>query len=239
MCPAGYTTAYKGVWDQAGAGACTCPNSMCAITQQPSCTTGTVQLLYGDMGMCTQVFTIPGQGCFGLTGFGSVQQLSPLPLTPGQCSGQPKADQGMVMQTQVQTCTVPDSSYAAVCAGNVVPGMFQACLFAPGDVPCPSGSPFSKRTVIADSVTLSCSACTSCTVGGMCQNPELDTYSDGSCGNNKMIQAIPADGRCDAANQASQVASVQYSATVAGVTCTASGTTAQLQATNPQTICCR
>lgn len=236
-CPAGYPAAYQGVANaQAGSGACTCS---CTITTQPNCTTGNVTWSWGTQppscpnpspynsnGMCQPIFGNPM--------LGSAQDVQPIPFSGGVCSGQAVGDTSKVQQTPAHTCTVPDANAAAVCAGSV-PGGFAACIIAPGDVQCPSGSPFSTRTVIADSETLVCSDCASCMVTGSCKNPVLNVYSDAQCMN--VVAAIPADGTCTS-EQSKAVGSYWYQATVMAQ-CAASGTSASLQAHNPQTLCCR
>jgi hypothetical protein len=236
-CPAGYPGAYQGVANpQAQTGACTCS---CTITKQPTCTVGNLSWTYGNQApACPSASNMYSTGnCTALLGspqLGTAQQVQPIPLTGGTCAGQAVGDTSMVQQTQVQTCSVPDANAASVCSGTV-PSGFSACVIAPGDVPCPSGSPFSNRTVIADSEMLVCSGCSACSVTGTCQDPILAVYSDGQCKN--VVATITADGQCTD-HQGGMVSSWWYQAQV-DAQCSASGTNASFQPTNPQTLCCR
>jgi hypothetical protein len=238
-CPAGYTDAYKGLANpQAMPGACTCS---CNITTQPTCSVGDITWNYGMTApMCPGASPMYSNGkctlILGSPALGTAQQVQPLPLSGGVCSGQAVGSPSMVQETQVQTCSVPAANEASVCAGTAPMG-FSACIIAPGDVQCPSGSPFSKRTLVADSEMLVCSACGICNVTGMCQNPTLTIYSDGFC--QTKVATIPANGMCVGAPMNATAGGFWYQAQVQGAQCSASGTSASFQPTNPQTLCCR
>jgi hypothetical protein len=237
MCPGGYPEVYKGVSNpQAQPGACTCA---CTMTQQPSCTTGTVNWDWGMMaplcfggsspvnanGTC-QMFNASLQGA---------QYVQPLSASGGACTEQLAADPTKLQTTDVRTCTVPAADAASVCGGGMVPGGTAACVIAPGDVQCPPG-PFQIRTVIADSEMLVCSACSACGVTANCKSPELDIYSDPQCMN--MTVAIAANSMCVNV-MAGPMKAFWYKATVDMPKCVAGGSTPSFQATNAQTLCCR
>jgi hypothetical protein len=167
-----------------------------------------------------------------LQGAQFVQALS---ATGGACTGQAVGDPSKFQTTDVRTCSVPASDEASVCAGTA-PGGSAACVIAKGDVPCPQGSPFQVRTVIADSEMLVCSACGACGVTATCMNPELDIYSDMNCMN--MSVAIQANSMCVNV-QNGPMKAYWYKAQVGMPACKATGTTPSFQATNAQTLCCR
>jgi len=235
-CPGGYPEAYMGLTNpQTQPGACTCS---CNITQQPTCTTGNVNWNYGMQAfLCFSPSPVNSNGTCQQSNatLASNQFVAPLPPTGGACTGQTVGDPSKVQTTQVRTCTVPASDEASVCAG-VAPGGSAACIVAPGDVPCPQGSPFQTRSVIADTETLVCSACGSCGVTATCSNAELDIYSDMGC--TTMMAAIPANSTCVGV-QGGQMKAFWYKAQVSAPACKATGTTASFQTTNAQTLCCR
>jgi hypothetical protein len=237
MCPGGYPESYVGVTNpQAQPGACTCS---CTIAQPPSCTTGNVNWSFGtQQPWCLGSSPVSSNGtCQPMNGnLQQAQSVQPLPATGGACTGQVAGDTTKVQTTQVRTCSVPSSDEASVCAGVAPPGS-SACLVAPGDVPCPQASPFQIRAVIADSETLVCSACSSCSVTAPCMSPELDVYSDQGC--TTLVVAIPANGMCSNVSKTGNVQGYWYKAQVGTPMCNATGGAASFQATNAQTLCCR
>lgn len=218
---------------QAQAGACTCP---CNITQQPSCTTGNVTWTYGQFApICYGPSNVNSNGmCQPMNAnLQTAQLVQPLPPYGGACTAQVAADTSKVQTTPVRTCSVPAPDEASVCAGSAPAGS-AACVVAAGDVPCPQGSPFQTRAVIADGETLVCSACGACGVTATCANAELDVYSDMACMN--MMTAIPANGTCVGV-QGGMMKAYWYKAQVTAPKCGAT-TSASFQATNAQTLCC-
>ena len=235
-CPGGYAEAYMGLTNpQAQAGACTCS---CSITQQPSCTTGTVTWDYGMMApLCFGPSNVASNGtCQHLNGsLQPAQFVAPLAPSGGACTGQAVGDPTKVQTTQIRTCSVPASDEASVCAG-VAPGGSAACIVTAGDVPCPQGSPFQVRSVIGDTETLVCSACGACSVSATCTGASLDIYSDPNCTN--MMTSIPANSQCVSV-QGGNMQAYWYKATVTSPACKATGTAASFQTAGAQTLCCR
>ena len=139
---------------------------------------------------------------------------------------------------EVRTCSVQPSNAEGVCGGAASAG-FAACLVAPGEVACPSGSPFTNRTVIGDTETLVCSACTNCVVQGTCVSPSVKFFSDYLCNNTFYVGTLAADGNCTKPGWAGQsVNSIEYQAQV-NASCSSSGSSAAFQTTGAQTLCCR
>ncbi len=243
-CPAGLASTDLVDDPQAMASACTCT---CSITAQPSCTSGTLQAAVGSGtgAACTTTappLAISGAGCTQLQPGGPAPaaiSIQPLPVTGGTCTASAVGDTTQVTALQVRTCSIGNASGGsgaeATCEGSPPTG-FSACVVAPGDVPCPSGSPFAKRTVAAASETLVCTACTGCSVSGTCSSPLVTFYSDYLC--NNAVATFPADGTCTRPNWTGNLAGVEYQATVQP-SCAGSGATATFQAISPQTVCCR
>ena len=240
-CPAGYTASYDALTNpQAAADACTCT---CSATAQPSCDTGSLSIAYGQGSSCPMTALPLGVGSGGCTqlqpGGPSPRSLSaqPLGLTGGNCKGYAVGDTKKVTTEDVRYCVVPGPSAEGVCVG-AAPAGFSACIVAPGKVACPSGSPFTNQTIIADAETLVCSACTSCAMQGTCMGSTVKFYGDYLC--NLYVGSITANGTCTSPGWANgqNVASMLHEGQVSA-SCSSSGTSPGFQATGTQTICCR
>jgi hypothetical protein len=158
-----------------------------------------------------------------------------LPATGGACSAAAVGDTTKVTSSQVRTCDVTGPGAESVCEG-APPAGFAACIAAPGEVACPSGSPFASRTLLAAAETLVCTACTGCAVSGTCASPLVTYYSDYLC--NSPVGTFPADGTCTQPSWSGNLAGVEYHATVQA-SCLGSGSSATFQPISPQTLCCR
>ena len=239
-CPAGYTASYDALANpQAAAGACTCT---CSMTSQPTCDDGTLHINWGSSSTCPSSILplgVGGGGCTQMQPGGPAANaisIPPLSLSGGACSGFAVGDVSKVTTTEVRYCVVPGASAEGVC-GGAAPSGFSACIASPGDVACPSGSPFGNRTVIGDAQILVCSACTSCAVQGDCTGSTVKFFGDYLC--TAYVGSITADGTCTQPSWAGQqVHGLEYQAQV-NATCTAGGTSPGFQATGTQTICCR
>jgi hypothetical protein len=239
-CPAGYGAAHD---ERSGATAATgaCPCS-CQITATPNCTAGTLPTYYGNGAGCSsQGESIPVNGgvCTALTQAGILAQsfeAPPIALSGGSCSGVPQPDPSQVTAQAVRYCDVPAASAGAVCEGTA-PAGFAACIESAGDVACPTGTPFSNRSVVADTEKLSCSACATCLLTGTCSSPEISFYADTQCA--QLVVQLPSNGTCvsSGANNRTVVAS-EYSAQ-ANASCQASGSTPSITPLGQHTLCCR
>lgn len=239
-CPAGYGghDAYSGA--AAAAGACACD---CQITTSPNCTKGMVATSYGGGGgtcpMQGEVLTVDGSSCTALTQSGNLTQYfasQPVALSGGACSGTATGDPSQVTKQGVRYCDVPPASAESVCEG-MAPASFAACIVSAGDVGCPTGSPFTNKTLVADDEMLTCSACTTCAVSGTCNSPKIAFFSDGAC--TQQVVQLASDGTCEPSNANNQpVAAAEYSAQT-NATCQASGTAASVSPQGPHTLCCR
>jgi len=242
-CPAGFGGAHD-VYTGAipGSGACGCT---CNITQQPSCSIGQVDTQYASgpgwgPGPCPQGASSlypNGSGCQGIgaqlaAGFSAE---APMPYG-GTCSAMAKGDPSMVTKEGVRFCDVPQAMAADVCAG-MVPSGFSACMTQEGDVPCP-GAPFTNKTLVADDEMLVCPACGNCTVGGTCQNAQVEFFSDSMCRNS--VAKLPVNGACTATNaQNKGVGSYEYTAQPNAQCSATSSGSPSFTPVQPRTVCCR
>ena len=239
-CPAGYGAAHDEL-SGATAPASACPCS-CQITADPNCTVGTVATSYGNGAGCfMQGAAVPVNGgvCSALTQGGMLAQTfsaAPIALSGGSCTGAPQPEPSQVTAQAVRTCDAPPSVAGAVCEG-AAPSGFALCIESAGDVTCPTGTPFTTRSVVADSETLACSACATCSLVGTCASPQISFYSDSMC--TQLVVQLPSDGSCvsSGANRAAGVAA-EYSAQ-ANASCQASGSTPTVTPQGLHTLCCR
>jgi hypothetical protein len=239
-CPAGYTSSYDALADpQAAPGACACS---CTVTSPPTCDDGTLHIHWGMSSTCPSSILplgVGGGGCTQMQPGGPAANalaVPPVGLSGGNCTGSAAGDTTQVTSSQVRYCVVPAPDAEGVCGGGAPTG-FSGCLRSPGDVPCPTGTPFQSRTVLADTETLVCSACTSCGFQGICTGATAKFYGDYLC--QGYVGSLTADGTCtQPAWAGQQVHGVIYQAQ-AMATCAATGTSATFAAIEPQTVCCR
>jgi hypothetical protein len=241
-CPAGYGGGhdeYSGATASAGACACTCQ-----ITAAPDCTAGTIATFYGGGAGTTcpsqgESITVNGSTCTALAQAGNLAQYfsaQPVALSGGSCSGIAQGNPSQVSKQGVRYCDVPPPSAEAVCEG-ATPSTFAACIVSGGDVACPTGSPFTHKTLVADDEILTCSACAGCSVSGTCSSPQISLYADSAC--TQQVTRLASDGTCvsSGANNKTVVAA-EYSAQT-NASCQASGSTASVSPQGPHTLCCR
>jgi hypothetical protein len=238
-CPASWSTADDYVTG-ATQGTATC-NCDCTVTTAPSCTTGTLPTYYSSGPGCGSQgvsLTFNQGGCVTVGGNLSNYYSSPaLAPSGGVCNVQASSS-GSLQSTPVRLCIPATECTWAACDGVAPPG-YAACIVADGDQPCPSGSSFSVKHGIAQSVAASCSTCgTSCTFQGTCDNPKLNTFGGVGCTNPGA--SLASDGTCVSTGGGGYVASATYSATANFTGCTAAGTSSvQIVPTTPKTVCCR
>jgi hypothetical protein len=240
-CPDGYGDAhdeYSGA--TAAPGACTCT---CQITTAPSCTAGTIATSFGTLGAACptpgEPFTVTSSGCTALPQAGTLAlnfQGSAIALSGGACAGAAQTASNQLTKNGVRYCDVAASNAESVCEGAAGPG-FAACIVADGDLACPPGSPFTKKTTVADDESLTCSACGTCAVTGTCAKPTLTFYSDAAC--SAQVTQVASDGTCVPSNAAGKsVAAAEYTAET-NASCAASGSTASVSPKGAHTLCCR
>ncbi len=240
-CPAGF----GGAHDEYSGGTTTpaaCPCT-CQITTAPDCTTGTESTSFGVAGATCPAagasFPVKGATCTPLPQPGSLAQnfaAEPVAFSGGACSGAAAGVSAGVTKQGVRYCDVSSANAESVCEGTA-PAGFAACVVSPGDVACPAGSPFGKKTLVADDEVLACSACKTCTVTGTCASATVTFYSDPQC--TQAVAELPADGGCVPSNASGKmVAAVEYAAE-ADASCAASGSVASVSPEGPRTLCCR
>jgi len=223
---------------QVGSAACGCG---CSKTGDPNCTTGKISTFFSDQPGCgTQggSLSFTDGGCVTV-GAGIASYYSSTAIAPtgtGSCSTL-TGQTGNLATTPARTCTPDPSCNSATCAGTV-PGGWLACIIADGDQPCPGGSPFAQKHVVAQSVAFTCSQTCTCNVTGTCDSPQVHFFNNGGCSN--PLVTLPSDTTCTATNNGNTfVASASYSATP-NFKCNSTGSsTVQVQPTTPKTVCCR
>jgi hypothetical protein len=239
-CPPG-AAAHDVVQDpQASDGACSCA---CTITSPPSCTDGSLEPRAGEQsgsGCPTHVspVAVSGGGCAPLPkGLSVAAEVAfpPVAMTGGRCVGTAVGHLAETTATQARTCDVPPERMETVCAGSA-PAGFDACIATDGDAPCPPGTPFTRRTVVAASELLVCSACTGCSVGGECSGAQVTLFHDRKC--KQVATTLRADGTCGDPGFEGPVGAVEYEAQPAA-TCSAEGSQPTFEPVGPRAICCR
>lgn len=237
-CPASTTTLDLAA-DPGAAPASACPCD-CTVTTQPTCLPATVTheiQTVADGGLACTVggnpLTFDG-GCLSEPGFNIhlAWQGDPYaPIDAGTCTSNVTSNAGNVPSTASRLCI--DSTCASTCAAQ---GNFKACVYASGDVACPTGY---TQTHHAGTVGVTCGACSACAVnGGLCEGT-ISIYSDFSCA--LKIIDVSQDGGCaSTGNGNGQTAnSLKYTPLVAGLACTpgkSSGGTVSLG--SEITVCC-
>jgi len=154
-------------------------------------------------------------GCLQLAGFNihMAWQGDPYPpVAPGACTTNSSGVPSGVPSSPSRLCV--DSTCAGTCKGS---GSYQACVYAQGQVACPSGYSQKHR---AGTVTVACGSCVGCsvTVDGGCEGT-IGLFSDPACGT-KMID-VSMDGGCASTGTANgqTASSLKYTPLVVGTTC--------------------
>jgi hypothetical protein len=242
-CPADTSGSHDAVaGGDAGPGACTCS---CEMGGPVSCETGTLQMASGaataTCGGPTTSVIVNSEFCAPLPKAVAMPAYLAVPTLPpsGSCTATVATNPADLTKDDVRWCDVSDGGAEGICAGSAPVG-FAACIVHAGTTSCPDGSAFAARTLVSDDVTLSCSACSSCTLTGTCGSATVAFFSDDDC--NNAVIGLTADGTCSPTDVASlSVSSVLYNATVADAgSCVGGGTSATVAPTGATaTVCCR
>jgi len=222
-CPSGMQTLDLAVDPGAAPpSACTCD---CTVTSQPECVPATVthdieQFGSLDGGLSCNgsgtPFTLDG-GCNIVPDGGAVAihiawDWYPYPpVEAGTCTSNAIVNSSGVPSSAGRLCV--DPTCAGTCANQ---GNLAACVYAQGNVPCPSA--YSKAHH-AGTVSVSCPACQGCTVtsDGGCEGT-IAFYADFGCA--VKITTANMDAGCAATGANGQTApSMRYTPVVAGVAC--------------------
>jgi hypothetical protein len=201
------------------------------------------------MGSVTPLGNSPAGSCLTDVYQGDYRNLDieyiPSPPTGAACMTPGVAQNGNVMYAaQVRTCPISDAQ-AAGCNGNVCTtpalGAYNACITAPGNVPCPVD--FSRaRHVVGTGASFTCSQC-GCTVSAKCAGT-VTLYSDMNCQNAPLD--VPADGSCNRISSLTSKPASSYNSyiykggTPQNVACTTTGSSSAQNVTldNEATVCC-
>jgi hypothetical protein len=243
-----------------GACSCTPPSGACA---PPATITASSAACDGDGGVPTP-FDPPSVWDGGCTTNDAVDAgelctapscivsltIGPLMLTESGCTPvqapSPSEDPGW--STYARGCrgdTFGLCENLADTCGPAAAAGFQVCVLHEGDVDCPSGSPYSMKSVFYQGYddTLACSPCTCASTVGAC-SARLSVYSDGACGTllaadpigSLQPQCIPLDIQPSTALASKSLDTLAYTPG----TCEPSGgvATGSLTPTAPFTFCC-
>ncbi len=238
-CPAAWPKTDLATNPSTQAGACACG---CKPTP-PSCKPAALTVTDGANSSCgggnTAAFGYGGNctnATLNLKSYLSVGKVVPI---GGICLPGAIADSNKLSFSVTRSCGVPPACAGDVCS-NQVPAGFQACVTAPGDLPCVIGGFTTNRYVVGTGANLQCTngTCT-CSTSPSCGG-SVDFFSQANCA--VKTTTIPADESCQPGNyqNGSTVQSVRYVGAQPNAGCGASGTpTTQAVLDKPQTICCR
>lgn len=256
-CPAGFGDTPKDVVETPDAGTrCSCAD--CTVTTPPSCASGPIAVSF-DMrgngpGQCATTAnpsplknTPPGAcGTDLFTGDYSpddVKYAAP-PPTGGTCQSSGVANYASTDRICESTSPSSAGCTGSVCAPNV-PSPYRACIRAPGDLPCPSGT-LSARRLVRSSASPACPDCP-CTVTATCSGT-MTLFTDTMCtAGARPIptgQCVPIDtslGQGMMGQGMVNFRSYEYAGTPASVACHVAadaGATAAGPLGDTETVCC-
>jgi hypothetical protein len=183
-CPPGYGSAVQTV-EGLHAAPATCACS-CAVTQPPSCTMGSVNLVEAYDPSCNAMTeSLSGSGCVTETFMippGAYSSGAPIPPSGGFCGATPSTNVPVAtFDGQGAYCTATGSALGGCPAGacyRTPPAL--ACVAQGGDVPCPMS--YANKHLVGTGVsdTRGCSACT-CAARATCMNPVIRFYTASNC----------------------------------------------------------
>ena len=229
--------------------ACACEG--CAVTTQPSCASGAVQVFFDTGGPMTcalpgvpaQNANNPAGSCgtdmyTGAVGTFDVKYVPP-PPSGGACAAQGLVEKQNVTYAASERLCNADSLVAAGCKGSdctpTLPAPFKACIAGAGNQSCPA--PYTDAHHIGTDVTYTCSAC-SCAVTATCTGT-MTLYTDTGC--TMGAHSLAADGVCRGSGKNGPFNSYRYTGnSPSNVTCQAGlvPPPTGLTLTNQLTVCC-
>lgn len=229
-CPTGFDSAEAIESPVAGANACAC--AACVKTGT-NCSTGGIPTSYDSGGGACGTNGAQHQTNNGLCRaqngqFGTDARVDAPTAVLGTCTSASSPVPANVASQPRRVCSPQTSTCtAAACAA---PASMTACLAAPGDVACPSGT----KHLVGSDVAVACPACgcsiTSATCGGT-----LAFYPSSNCAGTPVTLDV---GVCKATGGASFV-STKWTPVIASEVCaTTPAAPTSVTLTGPQTICC-
>lgn len=228
-CPAGFDSADAIESPVAGADACVCDP---CVTTGTNCSTGPIPTAYDNgNGACgttgAQHQTNSGL-CRAQTGsFGQDARVDAPTAVLGTCTSASTALPAKAVSQERRVCT----RQASTCSGGAcgAPPSMKACLAAPGDVACPSGT----KHLVGSGVTLACPSC-GCAIKSATCGGKLAFYPSSNCGGSPVTLNV---GVCTATGGASFV-STKWTGTVASEVCATTPVAPTTTLQNVQTVCC-
>ena len=253
-CPTGFDSAPASdvVEGPSVAGGCSC--GACSVTAQPSCASGAIAVTYDTnttvyAGTCNTTATPsplgnapPGscgtdiyQGDYSTF---DVRYAAPGP-TGGTCTSPGVQNSAALSYAARDRLCAPNDAQAANCSGGMcrpsLGGPYEACIAAPGEVPCPPG-PLAVAHHVGTSASYTCADC-ACTVTAKCSGT-LTLYTDTSC--TKAPYAISTDV-CVGISSAATYKAYKYTAAAPQTVGCQAGTpdpAPTVALTGEQTVCC-
>jgi hypothetical protein len=228
-CPTGFDSTDHVESPSAGADACAC--GACTKTGT-NCSTGAIPTAYdnggGACGIAGAQHETNGGLCRAQSGnFGVDARVDAPTAVPGTCSSVAAAVPAKVVTQARRLCKIQQSACTgAACAP---PGSLKACLAAPGDVACPSGT----KHLVGSGVTAVCPPC-GCTIASATCGGTLSFYPGSNCSGTPVSLNV---GVCKATGSASFV-STKWTGTVASETCVTTPVAPTTTLTSMQTVCC-
>ena len=229
-----------------GSASCTCS---CGAPTGTNCGSATLQT-HNDslcMTVATASQTVPAGTCTGYTLGGGTNHFNIVApnVTGGSCA--PSLAKNIpppTWSTQFHACTSSTTLSSAGCNANQVcaprpsaPFDSQVCIYASGNVACPTGSSYSNRLVryASFSDTRNCSTCSCGAPSGSCAGDVVFSEGPGTCGN---INDGSVSTGCKQFTPGTATL-VGYSPAPAATCMPSTGmVTGALTATQPTTFCC-
>jgi hypothetical protein len=228
-CPLGFDTADPIENPVAGADACTCA---ACVTAGTNCSTGPIPTAYDNGGgACgttgAQHQTNSGQ-CRAQSGsFGQDARVDAPTAVRGTCTATASPVPGKLTTQPRRLCT----RQASTCSGGAcgAPASMKACIAAPGDVACPSGT----KHVVGVDVALACPSC-GCSITAATCGGSLSFYPSSNCVGTPISLAV---GVCAATGGVSFV-STKWTPAIATEICATTPVAPSTTLTAAQTVCC-
>lgn len=228
-CPAGFDSADLLESPAAGPNACTC--AACVKTGT-TCSTGSITTKAdsggGACGSGGSTLDANGGNCQNLnTQFGTDALVLAPNAVRGTCTSAATGVPANVTSQPRRVCT----RQASTCAGSAcgAPPTMTACLAAPGDVACPSGT----KHVLGSGVTLACPSC-GCTITSATCGGTMDFFGQSNCSGTATTLTA---GVCKFTNGAG-VQSAKWKGVVASEVCSTTPGAPTLTLATAQTVCC-
>ncbi len=227
-CPAGFDAADSIENPMAGADACAC--AACVKTGT-TCSTGSLPTKTdsggGACGSNSSTLDALGGACQNNGGnFGQDDVVFAPAAVKGTCTSAASPVPSNVVSQQLRVCTRQASGCLGAACG--APPSMKACIAAPGDVACPSGT----KHVVAAGVTLVCPSC-GCSIASATCGGTMEFHPQADCNGTPVTLTA---GVCKPT--AGSFQSYKWKGVVATDVCATTPVAPTTTLMTPQTICC-